>query len=239
MAHLATYDSNEHYDSGLRWDQLVLDHQQKVKKTMASSDFIPHARGDYRAWLLNLKTRIPAIGATLGLAGGVITAIQAACTAQIALIDAITAAETALQGAQEAETTGRTTTDATLRDAIGDWKRLGAWTNEIAAELQAVGTATPFDPTAYKPGFKASIQAGEIRLDFKKKGVDGVAVYARLAGQTTWSRIGTDTSSPYIDGRELASAGVAETREYMLRGMIKDDEIGLDSDVARIAWAGA
>jgi len=25
----------------------------------------------------------------------------------------------------------------------------------------------------------------------------------------------------------------------MLRGMIKDDEIGLDSDVARIAWAGA
>jgi len=25
----------------------------------------------------------------------------------------------------------------------------------------------------------------------------------------------------------------------MLRGMIKDDEIGLDSDVARIAWSGA
>jgi hypothetical protein len=33
--------------------------------------------------------------------------------------------------------------------------------------------------------------------------------------------------------------GVAETRQYMLRGMIKDDEIGLDSDVARIAWSGA
>jgi len=25
----------------------------------------------------------------------------------------------------------------------------------------------------------------------------------------------------------------------MLRGMIKDDEIGLDSNVARIAWSGA
>jgi hypothetical protein len=28
-------------------------------------------------------------------------------------------------------------------------------------------------------------------------------------------------------------------REYLLRRMIKDDEIGLDSDVARIAWSGA
>jgi hypothetical protein len=35
------------------------------------------------------------------------------------------------------------------------------------------------------------------------------------------------------------SPGVPETREYMLRGMTKDDEIGLDSDVARIAWSGA
>src|SRR5205807_102943 len=40
--------------------------------------------------------------------------------------------------------------------------------------------------------------------------------------------------------RELPkSPGVPETREYMLRGLIKDDEIGLDSDVARIAWSGA
>jgi hypothetical protein len=43
----------------------------------------------------------------------------------------------------------------------------------------------------------------------------------------------------YIVGSPLASAGVPETREYLLRGMIKDDEIGLDSDVARIAWSGA
>jgi len=46
-----------------------------------------------------------------------------------------------------------------------------------------------------------------------------------------------------ICGRPLAAPGVPETREYireyMLRGMLKDDEIGLDSDVARIAWSGA
>jgi hypothetical protein len=48
-----------------------------------------------------------------------------------------------------------------------------------------------------------------------------------------------DPGSPKNDGRPLAAPGVPETREYMLRGLVKDDEIGLDSDVARIAWSGS
>ena len=48
-----------------------------------------------------------------------------------------------------------------------------------------------------------------------------------------------DTSSPYIDGRPLAQAAVAETREYMLRGVLTDVEIGLDSDIQSITWGGA
>jgi hypothetical protein len=238
MAHIPRYDGTDRFDSGIRYGILVPDHPPKGK-SMPSTDFIPKARGDYRAWLNNLKNQITTIGPTLGLTAPQVTAIQATCTAQIALIDAITAAETALQAAQEAEATGRQTTNAALRESIGDWKRLPAWTNAIAASLQAAATSTPFDPNTYKPEFKVSLVAGEIRFDFKKKGADAVAIYARLAGQTTWIKIGTDTSSPYIDGRPLATPGVPETREYMLRGMIKDDEIGIDSDVARIAWSGS
>jgi hypothetical protein len=48
-----------------------------------------------------------------------------------------------------------------------------------------------------------------------------------------------DTSSPYIDGRELAVATVPETREYKLRGVLNDVEIGLDSDIQSITWSGA
>jgi hypothetical protein len=70
-------------------------------------------------------------------------------------------------------------------------------------------------------------------------GAYGVHIYSRLAGQTVWVRIGTDTSSPYIDGRELAQPRVPETREYMLRGIdIVDREIGVDSDIQSITWAG-
>ena len=46
-------------------------------------------------------------------------------------------------------------------------------------------------------------------------------------------------SSPYIDGRPLAQANVPETREYMLRGVVTDVEIGLDSDIQSITCGGA
>lgn len=238
MAHIVRYDEGYCFDSGLCYGQLVPDTLQKVRRTMAAGDFIPRKRADYRDWLLNLKTRIATIGPTLGLIAGDVTAVQATCTAQIARIDALTPAETTLKGLQQTEADGRKLTDTTLRERIGDWKHLTAWTSEIAADLHAAGSASDFDPNTFKPEFKVSLIAGEIRLDWKKKGADGVGIYARLAGQTGWTRIGTDTSSPYIDGRPLAQPAVAETREYMLRGMVKDDEIGVDSDVARIAWSG-
>jgi len=240
MAHILRYDEGLRYDSGLRYDQVVPDTPPKQKgRKLMGTNFIPRPRGEYRDWLQNLSDKIATIGPTLGLAPADVTAIQTTCAGQIARIDALTPAETTLQGLQEAEADGRVQTDATLREEIADWKRLDTWTNQIAADLNVISPTTAFDPDTYKPEFKLGLVAGEIRLDWKKKGADGVAIYARLAGQTTWTRIGIDTSSPYIDGRPLAQAGVPETREYMLRGMLKDEEIGLDSDIGRIAWAGA
>jgi len=79
---------------------------------------------------------------------------------------------------------------------------------------------------------------GEIRLDWQKKGADAVHIYGRLRGQANWVLLGMDTSSPYIDGRPLAQPNVAEVREYMLRGVVEDVEIGLDSDVLNATWGG-
>ena len=75
-------------------------------------------------------------------------------------------------------------------------------------------------------------------IRFEKRGVDGMRVYCRRKGQTTWTFLALDTSSPYIDGNPLFQAGVPEVREYMLRGVIDDVEIGLDSDIQSITWAG-
>jgi hypothetical protein len=40
------------------------------------------------------------------------------------------------------------------------------------------------------------------------------------------------------DTRPLAQPGVAEVREFMARCLVGDDEIGQDSDIVSIAFAG-
>jgi hypothetical protein len=204
-----------------------------------AGDFIPQPKGDYRAWLLNLKTQIPTQGPIYSLAAGEVTATATACTNQIALGDAVIAAKSAYAAALQNESDGRKATDALLRNKISDWKQMPLFTPTIAQDLRVVGTAAAFDPSTYKPEFKVRIVGGEIRLDWTKKGADAVHIYGRLRGQPGWTLLGMDTSSPYIDGRPLAAPAVPETREYMLRGVLTDVEIGLDSDIQTITWSGA
>ncbi len=204
----------------------------------ASSYFIPRKRSDRRAWLVNLKDGIATWGAAVGLSPTDITAVQATCSAQIALIDAVVTAESALQGAQEAEVMGDGLNITALKEEIAKWKTNSGYTSQIGAELRIVGSTTAFDADNYTCEYTVKIIAGEIRIDWKKKGVQAVHIYSRLAGQSQWTLLGMDTSSPYIDGRPLAQAGIAETREYMIRGVMNDVEIGHDSAIQSITWNG-
>jgi hypothetical protein len=61
-------------------------------------------------------------------------------------------------------------------------------------------------------------------------------------GSSAWSArffpAGHGYQSPYYDTKPLANPAVSEVREYLVRGMIGDKEIGLDSDVVSIIFAG-
>lgn len=202
------------------------------------TDFIPSNWAEYRAWLLNLQTNIPTEGPKFGLTPTQITAIQSTCQAQIDKIDASNAAAAAAAAAFETNKTGKQTTDTALQEEIKDWKAATGWTEAIAAQLRVVSAKPDFNPDTYKCEFTVKIVGGEIRIDFKKKGVQAVNVYCRRKGQTTWTFLARDSSSPYIDGNPLFQPGVPEVREYMLRGVINDVEVGLDSDIVSITWAG-
>ena len=104
--------------------------------------------------------------------------------------------------------------------------------------MQSSSSRTVFDPDTYKPVFTVRFKGGRITLSFKKRGVDGLAIYTRLGGTTDWTKLDVHTLSPYIDGRPLAVPGVPEIREYMARGILKDREIGLESDIVSIVFGG-
>ncbi len=241
MAHRLRFGEGYRFDMGLRFGQLVPDQKPDLKgrNHMASTVyFIPSNRADRRAWLLNLKGGIDTYGPVLGLSPEDITSVKTTCDAQIAFIDKVTEAETKLQAAQEAETNGEAINLGAIKEEVANWKTRSGYTSEAGAGLKIVSAQKEFSADVWKCEFTVKILHGEIRIDWKKKGVQAVHIYSRLNGQTVWVLLATDTNSPYIDGRPLAQPGVAETREYMIRGLMNDAEIGVDSDVQSVTWKG-
>jgi hypothetical protein len=242
MAHVLRFDEGWRLDSGMRFDQLVPDHTSatKGKNNMATNVyFIPKNRAERRAWLLNLLNNIETWGPGMGYSPAEILGIKTNCTAQIELIDAVIAAEAALQAAQEAETNGAAINIVALQEIIARGKTAPGYTSEAGAALKLISSSTPFDPLTFKPKIKSiRISGGEVRLDFALLGAHGVHVYCSV-NDGPMAKIATDSSAPYIDGRPNATPGVAEVRKYMLRGCDKDDkEHGLDSDIVSITVAG-
>lgn len=202
-------------------------------------DFISDERAKRYQWLTNLSKNIVAEALKMGLPNDDALAIQALADALITAMEETNAAETALKGKRAAEKELATKNIKALRLKIRHAKTLPGYPSSGSeGVLQLKAQAGAFDPDTYKPVITVRMKGGVITLEFKKKGVDGMAFYSRLRGTTTWMRIATDTSSPCIDARPLAQPGVPEVREYMARGMIGDDEIGLESGIVNITFGG-
>ncbi|MEP7169833.1 MAG: hypothetical protein ABI855_10735 [Bacteroidota bacterium] len=115
------------------------------------------------------------------------------------------------------------------------------YTDGIGEDLGIIGDETTFISDDYVPECSGKAMPGEVIIKFKKKGVDGVNVYGHPIGSTDpndWVKIAYDGSSPYNDTRALAHAGVPEVREYKLRGVINDGEIGQWSLIIKVTFGG-
>lgn len=202
-------------------------------------DFIPAQRAARRAWLANISEKAIAQVAAAGGVAADGTGLKTAADNIITAYDSTDSAQTTLDGKRAEEIDTEATEIVKIREILRRLKVLAGFVSSGAsAQLQASASASDFDPSTYKPVITVSIKGGQITIEFKKRGVSMLAIYCRLRGTTTWTRLGTDSSSPYIDGHPLANPGVPEVREYMARGMIDDEEIGLESDIVSIAYAG-
>ena len=202
-------------------------------------DWIPPKRSDRYLWYKNLSGNVVAEAVKFGGVAGDATAMKAQADAIIVKMDATEAAAGTLDAARQTEEGLEKTNDALIRAKVRNWKTLPGWAaSGSEAVLQLKGSAVNFDPNTYKPVLKVTVEADVVKVAFTKKGVDGVAIYSRLHGPTAWRKLALDTVSPYYDNSPLAQAGVAETREYMGRGVLHDQEIGVDSDVVIITFGG-
>lgn len=108
------------------------------------------------------------------------------------------------------------------------------YTEAIGADLGIIGAEiTPSSPI--KPqGSLSIVGPHEVKLKWVKANYTGVIVECQRAGETTWTLLGTDNFSPYLDGRPLLVAGQPEERRYRLRYLDGDALVGEYSDVMSV-----
>ena len=202
-------------------------------------DFIPRKRAQRLAWWQGISDNITVEGPKMGLTAPEIAAAKAVADDMIAKMAAVDAAQAALDGARAVEKTATAVNDPAIRGHVRNWKTRPEYAGSGSeGVLQLRGTESTFDPGTFKTVLKVTVDGGQIKITFTKGETDGVVIYSRLRGSQGWTKLGLDTGSPYYDTRPLATPGVPETREYMARGVLDDEEIGLDSDIVSLTFGG-
>jgi hypothetical protein len=197
--------------------------------------FLPRKNADIAIWLTNYSTQIGTFGVPLGMAPADVTAEQKRCKD---VTDAIHLEDQKRKDWRSAAESTRTLKSQELklvRATVARIKTAPTWTLAIGQSLGVLsGSAQPVAMDTYKPKIRAQIQAGRVEIKFTRGPLGGINLYSRKRGEGTWHLLGRAQHSPIIDNTPFAAPGVSEIREYRALGVVKDQEVGLPSDVAVI-----
>lgn len=200
-------------------------------------DYLPRKRDAREVWLQNISDKILVEGPKFGLTAGEATAAKALADGALAKMKATDAAAAATDSARALETSDPSVKQ--LRGSVKNWKTRPGWVaSGSEGVLRLKGVEDTFDPNTYKPVITAKVAVNVIEIDFDKKGADGLNIYCRLRGTATWRKLAFDTHPPYVDTFPLANPAVPEVREYKGIGAVDDAEIGLESDIVSVTFAG-
>jgi len=202
------------------------------------TDYIPSREANKVIWLLNIENKIDDFLAELGITAAEAAAIKTKCSEIRTEISAYEAARTSAKQVKENKDLVIKTNEAVLRNAIQTWKLKSSFSDAVAQALGLIASQSRMDNDDYKTQLTAKVFPGRVSIEFTKKGVDGINIYARLKGQSSFSKLAFDSHSPYEDNRPLSTAGTPEAREYMAMGVINDEEIGQPSDIIEVVFGG-
>ena len=108
----------------------------------------------------------------------------------------------------------------------------------MSKELQTDYLPDVVDPINYKPTLKAVLDGSGVRLRIGKYGAKLINVYGKLPGEEKFTLLATITRGTWVDKRPLKTIGIAEIRQYMVKGVEDDEEIGFYSDIVTISFGG-
>lgn len=74
----------------------------------------------------------------------------------------------------------------------------------------------------------------EVRLDWVKSIASGVLVESQRGNEVSWTVLGVDNYSPYLDARPALVPGQPEVRRYRIRYIVGDEAVGSYSAIVTV-----
>jgi hypothetical protein len=227
---------------------------------MANADYLPSSDSDLLIWFNNFKTKFVTYAPNLGFSAAEISGtsddhdslafiVQTAETVRNhsqgftaykkALRDgpvgAVSPALPVLPAATPPANVVAPGIVPRLRATVQRIKTQPAYNQAMGADLGIIAPAAVESTTPPKPSATASAKPNSaVQIDWTKGSFDGVLVEGQRAAETTWTLLGTDLSSPYIDDRAPLTTGQPEVRRYRLRYINRDVPTGDYSDTMTV-----
>lgn len=200
------------------------------------NSFFPRAESFLVVWATNYQEKIAVHATALGLSPTEVAAEVAFCQAIIDSINAANNQKNLYKAALETRDTTISFQGGELRLGIARHKMASGYTEAIGQDLGIVGSAGEFDAANYKPEINAELFGGNVRIRFRKMGVDGINIYKRQKGTSTFTFLSRATKSPFEYRPVLSESNKPEHWEYRAFGVINDVEIGIASDIVEIVF---
>lgn len=204
---------------------------------MIHKPFFPRDIAGQRAWLVNYKAQIAAVGASVGLTPAQITATQNSCQQMIAEIDTTDAMLTAATAKVAERNLLIKNQMAVLRPAITTIKKNPAYTATIGEQLDVIGEGITMDTATIRSSVKLSVVPQGVDIKFSLEHCKSGNIYCMRGTETEFTLLKTVTHPHTIDTRPNLISGTPEVRRYQVILAVNDEEVGVPSAVEAITIA--
>ena len=198
-------------------------------------DWFPRNAAEELAFYQNLIKSLPAIATALKLDAPTAAAAVASAQKFVEARLAFDAAKLAQKAAADTLTAQDKLSEGVARKLALTIRNLPGVTPAQLAQLQMTGVETA-DATsadarvaAQVPVLKLALDAGHVRIEFKKAGHQGIHLFCRRGPETEFTFLSADTYAPYLDTRPNLTPGQAEQRDYYAFFMDRDAANGAQS----------
>lgn len=203
-----------------------------------TNSFFPKTDAGLVVWATNYKEELIHYATQLGMSPAQLADEEAMCDVIIGAVNSVNTQKNLLKGLVDAKKKAVKIQGGALRLEIGRHKKAVDYTETIGQDLGIVSTNVEFNPTTYKAKIFTELFGGFIRIRFRKMGANGINLYQRKKGNMEWTFLARATKSPFDYHLTLSQADQPEHWEFRAFGVVKDDEIGIASDIVEIVFGG-